>query len=267
MNTSGNIIKQSLKSVVVKAKALVQHDETQIPQANIEEKNLQACDTRDWRKYFSDKLSGKGLEIGPLHRPMVKHDGMDVKYIDRFSVADLRKHYPELKDLPLVEADIVGDAETMAEVDDKSFDFLISAHVIEHMRNPISSLEQWCRVVKSGGLIYLIVPDKRTTFDRRRTRTTLEHIILDYKNPSRERDYEHFLDQAIHVNDKTGLEAIKHADDWVKEDYSIHFHTFIPTDMLNLLRWFSANVCSLKIVEGPCQAPGSDEFHFLLQVS
>ena len=120
------------------------HGNCMIPQAVVEESNLQSFEVRDWRKHFSSQLSGKGLEIGPLHRPMVRHDGMDIDYIDRCTVAELREHYPELEDLPLVEPDIIGDAENLKVVDDSSYDFLISAHVIEHMKNPLASMEHWC---------------------------------------------------------------------------------------------------------------------------
>lgn len=262
-------VSKSFSQIVAAAKGVVAGIEArveQIPQAITDEHNLQAADGRDWRSYFASKLSGRGLEIGPLHRPMVTHSKMQVEYIDRMTVDELREHYPELRDLPLVSPDLIGNAETMQGVADAEYDFLISAHVIEHMKNPLASLEQWCRIVKPGGKIYLIVPDKRRTFDRKRVRTTLEHIILDYRNPSSERDYEHFLDQAVHVNDQSGQGAIDFANEWVRTDYSIHFHTFIPTDMLNLLRWFAQNIRPLKIVEGPCQASGSDEFHFLLEV-
>ena len=262
-------VTRSFGHVVAAAKGLVAGIENKtesIPQAIVEEHNLEMCDGRDWRSHFAQKLSGRGLEIGPLHRPMVTHKGMQVEYIDRMTVDELREHYPELRELPLVSPDLIGDAETMQGVADDEYDFLISAHVIEHMKNPISSLQQWCRIVKPGGMIYLIVPDKRRTFDRKRVRTTLEHVILDYRNPSDQRDYEHFLDQAVHVNDQSGQGAIDFADEWVRTDYSIHFHTFIPTDMLRLLNWVSENVRPLKILEGPCQAPGSDEFHFLIEV-
>src|SRR4051812_45746621 len=95
-------------------------------------------DAIDWRKHFSDQLQGRGLEIGPLHRPMVRHSGMDVVYIDRCTVRKLRSHYPELAELPLIEPNLLGDAETLRRVPDADYDFLIAAHVIEHMRNPIS---------------------------------------------------------------------------------------------------------------------------------
>ena len=238
----------------------------EMPQADMHEQNLQTCEVRDWRSYFAGQLAGRGLEIGPLHRPMVRHDGMQVEYIDRCTVAELREHYPELNDLPLVEPDLIGNAETMEGVPDADYDFLISAHVIEHTKNPISSLEQWCRVVRPGGLIYLIVPDKRITFDVKRVRTTLAHMVLDYVRPSAERDYEHYLDYAVHVHDKQGAAAVEEADRLRETDYSIHFHVFLPSDILQLLRWFNENIRSLVIVEGPVMSPGSDEFHFLLRV-
>lgn len=236
-----------------------------VPQADIVERELEAYRDFDWRGHFSRQLSGKGLEIGPLHRPMLRHAGMDIDYIDRYSVADLRKHYPELNELPLVDADIIGDAQTLSNISKDKYDFLIAAHVIEHMKNPLGAVEAWTRVVKPGGLVYIIVPDKRITFDKQRVRTNLEHMILDYREPSNERDYEHFLDYATHVHDKSGIEAIAEADRLLAEDYSIHFHVFLPNDIKRLLVWFSENVRPIEIVEGPVKAPGSDEFHFLIR--
>ena len=239
------------------AKVLETEAETDDPAVHVEAK--------DWRSYFASKLSGRGLEIGPLHRPMVKHWRMKIDYIDRSTVEELRHHYPELAALPLVEPDIIGDAQTLDNVADCSYNFLIAAHVIEHMKNPLRALNEWCRVVRPGGLIYLIAPDKRATFDINRVRTSLEHIVLDYILPSADRDYEHYLDFALRVHHKSGIEALDEADDLLRRDYSIHFHVFMPIDVLNLINWFSENVRPLKVLEGPVMSPGSDEFHFLLQ--
>ena len=134
------------------------------------------------------------------------------------------------------------------------------------MKNPLGSLEQWCRVVKPGGRIYLAAPDKRVSFDMKRVRTTLPHLIHDYRRPSAERDYEHYLDYATHVHDKLGQEAVDEADELAGKDYSIHFHVFLPTDVLELLKWFSENVHPVTILEGPVMSPGDVEFHFLLEV-
>lgn len=220
---------------------------------------------QDWRKICSQMLHGRGLEIGPLQKPMITHAGMAMEYIDRFTVADLRAQYPELNELPLVEPNIIGDAETLAPVPNNCYDFLIAAHVIEHMKNPIGALSHWLRVIKPGGFLYLVVPDKRITFDVHRARTSLAHIILDYKNPSAERDFEHYLDFAFSPRNKTGDAAIQEAEDMVKTDYSIHFHTFIPSDVVRLLTWFSENVSPVYTILGPAKVPDSEEFHFVLK--
>src|SRR5262249_36297739 len=184
----------------------------------------------------------------------------------KLSVPDLRKHYPELRDLDLVNPDILDDAETLETIGDSTNDFLIAAHLIEHARNPLRALENWCRVVQPEGVIYLVAPDKRVTVDKLRNRTTLEHIILDYVTPSEDRDYEHFLDYATLVHNKRGYEALDEARRLHDEKYSIHFHVFVPEDMQRLLEWFEQNVRKIEIVEGPAQAAGSDEFHFLIRV-
>lgn len=236
-----------------------------MPQARTDDPTVKVS-LNDWRSYFSQKLFGTGLEIGPLHRPLPNHPGHNMVYIDRYTVEHLKAHYPEIAHLALVEPHIIGDAENLSNIPDASYDFVVSAHVIEHMKNPIGSFEQWCRVLKPGGMLYLIVPDKRVIFDKKRVRTTLEHLILDYKRPSAERDFEHCLDYARFVHDEIGNAALAFADNIVATDYSIHFHTFIPEDVVNLVNWFSGNVRPITIVEGPVMSPGSDEFHLLLKL-
>lgn len=244
---------------------LLQHLGNDIEQVAVDP-HVASDRSKDWRAHYAARLRGHGLEIGPLHRPLTLPAGITVDYVDRLSVADLRAHYPELGALDLVEPTFLDDAETLATVPDAKYDFVWAAHVMEHMRSPIAALRQWCRVTKRGGLVHLILPDKRRTFDRKRARTLLEHIILDYERPSRERDYEHYLDYATNADGKVGAEAIRHADALIARDYSIHYHVFIPTDVLALVTWFAANVRPVTVVEGPSQSPDTDEFHLMLRV-
>lgn len=241
------------------------YPESYIPQADTADRLPFEVDDRDWRAEYIDALWGKGLEIGPLHRPMVRHAGMDIDYLDRHTAAELKIKYSELGELPLIEPHIIDDAETMEKVPSGKYDFLIAAHVIEHMRNPIGSLEQWARVMKPGGLLYLVVPDKRATFDYRRVRTRLEHIVLDYLRPSRERDFDHYLEYAVLVDGFRGPHAFLEADKKAQEDYPIHFHVYLPEDITRLLGWFSNNIRRVEIVKGPSASHWSDEFHFLVR--
>lgn len=235
-----------------------------IPQASVLEEQLEQFLDKDWRKHFSHQLNGRGLEIGPLHRPLPTHEKMKVDYVDRHTTEELRRDYPELRDLPLVEPNIIDDAESLSTVGNGIYDFVVAAHVIEHMKNPLAAIENWIRVLKSGGMLYLIVPDKRETFDKQRVRTTLGHIVLDYLRPSKERDYEHYLDYSLHVQKAQWNTMIPEADRLADTDYSIHFHVFLPSDVINVLKWFSENISPIKIIEGPNMSPGSDEFHILV---
>src|SRR5207249_5036937 len=46
-------------------------------------------------------LRGTGIEIGALHNPLRLPRGVDVRYVDRMTVPELRRHYPELAGGPL----------------------------------------------------------------------------------------------------------------------------------------------------------------------
>ncbi len=239
---------------------------SEVPLASVQDVQPVMTEVRDWRRHFAACLVGTGIELGALHRPIPVGKGSRVLYADRLSHDELRREYPELSSETMVVPDILTDAETLANVDAASMDFLIAAHVIEHMRNPIGALRAWARVVRPGGLLYLIVPDKRATFDAHRTRTSLEHLILDADRPSEERDFEHYLDWAVHVLWKKGREALHEAEGLWRARHSIHFHVFQPDDVVALVTWVGEAVAPLSIVEGPARSPDDDEFHVLLRV-
>ena len=51
-----------------------------------------------------------------------------------------------------------GDAQYLASIKDKTFDCVVSAHCLEHLRDPAIALQNWSRVLREGGYIYAIVP-------------------------------------------------------------------------------------------------------------
>jgi SAM-dependent methyltransferase len=53
-----------------------------------------------------------------------------------------------------------GDAQTLENVADATFDFLYSSHCLEHLRDPAEALHNWIRVVKPGGHLVVAVPDE-----------------------------------------------------------------------------------------------------------
>lgn len=57
------------------------------------------------------------------------------------------------------------------------WDFVISSHVLEHFFDPIKTLNEWLRVIKPGGYIFMIIPHKERTRDNDKQRTTLQELI------------------------------------------------------------------------------------------
>ena len=219
------------------------------------------------RNRFILPLSGYGLDIGPLHRPMVKHKGMQVRYVDRFPVEKLREHYPELAKFDLIEPDFLDDAETLSTFPDNTEDFVIASHVIEHMRNPIGAVENWLRVLKTGKHLYLVVPDYRKIFDKHRKRTTLQHMIEDYTDPSPFRDRDHYWEYAEKVNCEFFGRPLDVEEETIRlfyTDYSIHFHTFTPDSMFALLQYVSGYLQPIEIVDSVAH-DDEEEFHFLVE--
>uniref|UniRef100_A0A915D2U0 Methyltransferase type 11 domain-containing protein n=1 Tax=Ditylenchus dipsaci TaxID=166011 RepID=A0A915D2U0_9BILA len=70
---------------------------------------------------------------------------------------------------------------------DNSQDFVISAHVIEHFYDPIKAIKEWLRVIKPGGIVYIIAPHKQRTFDSGRARTTLGELLHRHEIAKRQR--------------------------------------------------------------------------------
>jgi SAM-dependent methyltransferase len=175
-------------------------------------------------------LRGNGLEIGALHMPLPLPRGASARYVDRMSHEDLRCEYPELRAYDLVEVDVIDDGETLATVADASVDFVVANHFIEHTENPIATLRAHLRVVRPGGVLFLAVPDKRYTFDRDREVTPLEHFLRDEQEGPAWSRVQHFEEWARDVE-----KAPEKARELDEQDYSIHFHTFVPDSFARLI--------------------------------
>jgi SAM-dependent methyltransferase len=175
-------------------------------------------------------LSGRGIEIGALHLGMPAPH-LRIRNVDCIPLAVQRQHYEELGDTPFAPVDILDDGQTLATLPSASEDFVIANHVIEHMRDPITALESWHRVLRVGGRLMMAVPDKEHTFDRTRPLTSLEHLRLDREQPSKERDYEAFREFAREslagkVNPEAAGKSEELADHMWQVNYSIHYHVW-----------------------------------------
>jgi SAM-dependent methyltransferase len=141
-----------------------------------------------------------GLEIGPLDRPLVRKSDGDVLYVDHADAAYLRdrhKNNPQVNIDNIVEIDGFWGEKTLAEAigPEKKLDYVVASHVVEHVPDLISWLQETYAVLKPDGSLRLAVPDKRFTFDYdrdpskpcdvldayiRKARAPLPRMVLDF---------------------------------------------------------------------------------------
>ncbi len=150
----------------------------------------------------------EGIEIGgSAHNPF----GLNTRNVDYTDKMDTVFKKAELEmcgeALPV---DIVAPGDDLP-LEDSSVDFVISSHVMEHFPDPIKALKEWHRVVRPGGFIFVVAPNKNRIFDKDRERTTLAELIERHKtgkcpyNPDAE-----------------------HCSFWITEDF---------VELINWLKW------------------------------
>lgn len=166
---------------------------------------------------------GEGAEIGAFVQSIMTPKGSKTVYIDRVPASYWADH-PEFKDAKIIDPDIVDDGMQLGKIETDRFDYLIAAHMLEHADDPISALKNWTRVVKRGGHILVIVPDKRYTFDKDRALTTVEHLIHDHEHGAHHNNPDHYRETATHVMGLTDEAEIQAYVD--KSEPAIHFHTW-----------------------------------------
>ena len=150
----------------------------------------------------------EGIEIGgSAHNPF----GLKTRNVDYTDKMDTVFKKAEIEmcgeALPV---DIVAPGDDLP-LEDSSVDFVINSHVMEHFPDPIKALKEWHRVVRPGGFIFVVAPNKNRIFDKDRERTTLAELIERHKtgkcpyNPDAE-----------------------HCSFWITEDF---------VELINWLKW------------------------------
>lgn len=79
-----------------------------------------------------------------------------------------------------------GDATFMHGVEDEEYDFVYSAHCLEHISDPIIALNNWFRILKNNGFLILYLPH-RDLYEKRKllpSKWNYDHkfFILPEKN-------------------------------------------------------------------------------------
>jgi len=75
----------------------------------------------------------------------------------------LKKYFPKTckvvgLDINNPSADISADLEKKLPIKDNTYDAIVLLHVVEHVRNPLAMFEEFERILKPGGVLYLSTP-------------------------------------------------------------------------------------------------------------
>ncbi len=129
----------------------------------------------------------EGLEIGPAaHNPFglrtrnvglsPEHDPIDHDFFRQSQLENCGQVAP---------IHIAADAADIPLPND-STDFVLHSHVWEHLLDPLRALEEWVRVTRPGGYIFVIVPKHDAAdSDRGRPVSSLSSLVAHYEQSRR----------------------------------------------------------------------------------
>jgi len=166
-----------------------------------------------------------GLEIGAAaHNPF----GLRTRNV---ALSEANEFYAELSRGEIIvpaAVDIWAPGDNIP-VPDRSEDFVISSHLVEHLPNLIAAFIEWDRILRDGGYVFMIVPLKGALpADKSRELTPLSHFVEDYQQ-------------------KRTLDT--HPTDGVPGERAGHYHTFTPDSLLEVVHFMrQKGLCAWALV-------------------
>lgn len=158
-----------------------------------------------------DLKAGPGLEIGALCYPIVTSDEADIRYVDWADTPALRARYADDAHVDIekiVHVDYVWSEKPLEKVtEEQKFKYAILSHVGEHFPDLIGRLQQITEVIEDGGIISLVLPDRRFTFDRLRRESTISEILEAFLAKRQKPTFSQLFDQIAHSVDLDPAEA------------------------------------------------------------
>lgn len=123
---------------------------------------------------------GNGIEFGAAaHNPFNLPGSINVAPADDLEI--FRQAEVEMCG-KFAEIDIQAEAHDVP-LPDKSQDYVISSHVVEHFPDPIRAFLEWNRLLKAGGIIFMILPKPNAApGDAEREIVSIEAIEEAYQN-------------------------------------------------------------------------------------
>lgn len=209
---------------------------------------------------FRDKT---GIEIGgpsklfsssfPLYRIAKRVDGCNFSnytvWEGSIGEGENYNYYPGKKGYQYIR-----EANDLKNIESNKYDFLVASHCLEHCGNALKTIKEWLRVIKPGGLLLLVLPDKRYTFDHNRPTTSFNHLLDDYNNNVGEKDLTH-LPEILELHDLSIDKAAGSPDEFKQralknfENRCLHHHVFDFELLKEIYSFLNIEVVSTQFIK------------------
>ena len=186
----------------------------------------------------------RGIEIGGSFKNSFGLNTLNIDYTDESNIW----HQMD----STFKVDIVASGDDLP-FKDNTWDFVINSHVLEHFFDPIKAINEWLRVIKPSGYLYMIIPHKERTFDRDREITPLSEIIARHKGELKIQDYAH-NENSISQANETKYMLIKDTPilpgfEQLSEDNHQHWNVWTTESFLEFMKYLKLDVLECQDVD------------------
>ncbi|MET0112099.1 glycosyltransferase family 2 protein [Limnospira fusiformis] len=200
-----------------------------------------------------DMKTSIGLEIGAFDRPFVPPYQGKMHYAAYRTTQELKElakrttgHNPNF----VVDVTYNLSEITLSDIPGK-YDYIVASHVAEHTPNMIGFLNQISDLLTDTGLVFLIIPDQRYTFDCLKPLTSLGELLENNCNKLEKPAFRHVF------NSRYYNRPVKSADVWAGKINSKSLSR-IPQDINKLI--LAAEKSSEVYIDTHCNI--FTDFHF-----
>ncbi len=135
----------------------------------------------------------------------------------------------------------ICEAVNLSRIASETYGVVLSSHTLEHIANPLQALQEWARILKPGGHLLLVLPDKKRTFDHRRPVTAFAHLLDDFERSVGEDDLTHLPEiLALHdlrLDQPAGTPAqFKERSERNYQNRCLHQHVFDRNLVAHMLK-------------------------------
>ena len=211
-------------------------------------------------KFSDEYIYGKGIEIGgpssifkSIYQSCISCDDVDFAIETIWNKNKLTDTFV-LEDGTVLGKRFIADATDLHLIGTEIYDFVLSSNNIEHMANPLKAILEFIRILKNGGSLIVVVPNKVYNFDHNREDTLFSHIKEDFNNNMLEDDLKH-LDEILEKHD-LGMDMEMTFDEFKSRSLNnycnrcLHHHVFSLKLLKDIAQYFELDIKELGEVFG-----------------